>query len=72
MEKQPPKPDASKAAPGKQSRNGVALHVWLPPELQAALDAYLASLRPRPGKTAVAIAALEEFLASKGFWTRAD
>jgi hypothetical protein len=37
-------------------------------ELFDALDAYRRSLRPRPPEAAIIIMALEELLASKGFW----
>ncbi len=33
-----------------------------------AIEAYLASLRPKPSTTAVILVALEEFLERKGFW----
>lgn len=42
------------------------------PELAAALNAYIKSLRPEPKITAVVVAALEDFLASKGFWPPPD
>jgi hypothetical protein len=41
----------------------------VPPELSQALDNYLESLRPQPKTTAVVIAALEDFLAARGFWS---
>jgi hypothetical protein len=40
----------------------------VPPELADALNRCLKSLRPKPNTTAVVIAALEDFLASRGFW----
>lgn len=40
----------------------------IPPELGAALDAFVNSLRPKPTATSVLQVCIEEFLKQKGFW----
>lgn len=55
-------------APSKKKRAGVPLHVWLPEDVSAAFDRYLASLEPSPTQTSAVILALRQFLARAGFW----
>lgn len=40
----------------------------LPPKLRDALNSYISHTKPKPGKSAVLRAALEEFLERAGFW----
>jgi hypothetical protein len=47
----------------------VTVFARVPPPLAQALDAYLDSLRPQPTTTAVVVAALEDFLQARGFWS---
>ncbi len=54
------------------SRNGAPLNVWIRVGIIRQLEAYLASLRPKPTKTEVVEVALEDFLKSHGFWPPAD
>jgi hypothetical protein len=49
-------------------RTGRAVNVWLPEDLGAAMDAYVASLRLRPTITSLICVALEEYLARQGHW----
>lgn len=44
------------------------LYLRLPPELDAALQAFIAAQRIRPDRTAVGLTALEELLAKEGYW----
>jgi hypothetical protein len=53
--------------PPEQTRNGVAVNVWIDPSLYAAFEAYLESKRPRPTKTSVVEVALDDFLRKEGF-----
>lgn len=59
---------AKKRAPKGSGRSGIPRTIYLQPELQDALDRYIASLRPSPSYTGVAAAALEDFLRARGFW----
>lgn len=48
------------------------LMAWIDPDLYGALQAYLASQRPKPTTTSVLEVALEDFLRGKGFWPPAE
>lgn len=67
-------PDMAKKKPNGPGRPAtgrkptITIYARVRPELGEALEAYLASLRPRPTGTAVLEAALEDFLQGKGFW----
>lgn len=62
-----PKKPKQQRKPAK--RQGTSHNVWLPDELTAALTAYIKATRPRPTVKATVEAALEDFLAAKGFWS---
>lgn len=57
---------ATEAAPSR-NREGKPVNIWVPEHLHGVLEAYIASRRPKPTKTAVVILALEEFLVREGF-----
>lgn len=57
--KEPKKPNRSPA---------YDLFARIHPDLEPALEAYLANVKPRSGKSAVVELALQEFLAKAGFW----
>lgn len=69
-----PKPKKSKQTPvdeqkrGGPNRTGLPLYVYIPPELDGALQAYLEASSPRVSKTSAVEAALHAFLREKGFW----
>lgn len=52
----------------KGGRTKTGFFVELPPELVAAFEAYLETLRPEVKKTALTQQIIEDFLASRGFW----
>jgi hypothetical protein len=53
-------------------RAGISLHLYIDAELDAALADFLASVTPRSNKTAVAEAALKDWLAARGCWPRKE
>lgn len=62
-----PNPDSKRSQGG--SRHKTPRKVFHgPQELFDALTAYIEATRPQPTDSAVLRVALEEFLASKGFW----
>ena len=66
-------PRMAKKKPGKagesQGRSpSYTLFTRIPPELGAALEAYVKSLKPRPSITAAVETFLEECLTARGFW----
>lgn len=66
-------PDMAKKKPSKQGDGkgrspAYVVFARVPPELGAAFEAYLESLRPKPSATAAIVLSLEEFLAQRGFW----
>jgi hypothetical protein len=69
MAKKKPQTDEADSTPAS-NRRGVALHVWLDPELIAALEEYVAGIAPRTTKTAVVEGAIQQMLKDKGFWPR--
>jgi hypothetical protein len=59
-----------KKRPGRPATGrspSVTVFARVPPPLADLLEAYLDSLRPRPTTTAVVVAALEDFLAARGY-----
>lgn len=57
------------AAKTKQpSRTGSPLNVWLPDELLEALKKCVEASRPTTTAKAIVQVAVEDYLASKGFW----
>ncbi len=62
-----PKKPRPKSTPKRD--NGVpVLYVRISPELEAAIQSFIAAQRVAPERTAVTIKALEEFLQREGFW----
>ncbi len=59
------KPQGGSAAP---SRGKKVIYATVPAPLAEALERYIKTIRPRPDKSAVVEAALEDFLASQGHW----
>ena len=51
-------------------RRSYTIFLRVRPELGAAFDEYLESLRPKPTSTAAFEVALEEFLQARGFWPK--
>jgi hypothetical protein len=63
----PAQPATPPADPPKTQRSGRALGLYISDQLADALDAYIASTRPRVSKTSALEVALEEFLRARGF-----
>lgn len=65
-----PKPRTPRSTPFAidQQRNGCPVLFFMKPEHAEALDAYLASQRPRLSRPAVIRHAIELFLESQGMW----
>jgi hypothetical protein len=58
----------SKRSQGRDRHTKPRVAFHLSQELLDALERYCSTTRPRPGKSATLVAALEEFLAAQGFW----
>ena len=59
-------PWRSTRPPGARDADRRGVH--LPEDLDGALQRYIDSLKPAPGKSAIVRAALEAFLEERGFW----
>lgn len=60
------KQDANKLPPPDDG--GPVLYIRMPPKVQAAFSAYLASDPIEPSRQSAGLEALTDFLKSKGFW----
>lgn len=60
--KQPSQPAADKAA------DSSVLFVRMPAELEEAFQQFINAQRIKPGRTAVALTAIEELLTKEGYW----
>jgi hypothetical protein len=71
-------PLMAKKRPNSKRTQGLDRHLrprlafHLDQALLEALERYIATTRPRPTTTAVLVAALEEYLASRGEWPPAE
>lgn len=61
-----PKKGAEPAAPAEG--RGPVLYLRLGPELNDALQRFIAAQRIKPDRTAVGLTALEELLSREGYW----
>ncbi len=59
-------PSAGNSGQGRSP--AYTVYARVPPDLGAAFEAYLNSLKPKPKATAAVILALEMLLTSEGFW----